>query len=261
MQGSAARAFVPERFALSPLSDDTPLLSDAAALRAAAVLRGYLFFRQLVSAAALGPVRAFVRAFGAAAGWVHADDANPPWVEAVPGVQLAGRGFDDPAWIRLQQDLNRLPAFHALGEDPRVLEVLGAVYGEPARGATTHLCWIKLPGSPQHTTLPHQDRYYVPACEDLWTAWYPLVPTPFALGPLAVIAGSHRSGLWHHTHALAGIDVPDGSAWDSSEVLPGDVLLFGGLTVHAGWANVSADRVRVSADVRFRRASSPPGVL
>lgn len=253
--------FVPERFAVAPLVDDTALLDDAAALREAAELRGYLFFRQLVRPATLAPIRAFVRAFGVAEGWFHADDTEPAWIDAVPGRQLAGRGFDDPAWVRLQQAINARAAFHALGEEPRVLEVLGAVYGEPARGATTHLCWIKLPGSPQHTTLPHQDLFYVPACDDLWTAWYPLVPTPFALGPLAVIAGSHRSGLWHHTHALAGIDVPDGTAWHSSEVVPGDVLLFGGLTVHAGWANVSPDRVRVSADVRFRRASSPPGTL
>lgn len=248
---------LPQNFRVVPLQDATDLLARPAALRARAEAEGYLFFPRLVSPERLDALRLEIRRLCGPFGWFREQPDNPAFVQAMPGARLSGRGFDDPDWVRLQREVNQTEAFAALAREPTVLNVLAAVYGEPALGSDMNLCWVKLPGSPEHTTLPHQDLFYLPGCPELWTAWFPIVDNPFDLGPLAVIPGSHRQGRWHHETPWSGIEVPAEVTWASSEVVPGDVLLFGAGTVHAGWSNVTEGRVRVSADVRFRPVSSP----
>lgn len=256
--GRTAMLFTPENHVVQPLEDATPLLGDSEALQAAAAERGYLFLPGLVPPDLLARLRARVRAICASFGWFldEPDDAVQPIVRGAPGVALAGRGFDDPRFVALQQRLNATDELRALGEVAEILRVLSIVLGEPAAAALSHFCWVKMPGSPQHTTLPHQDAFYVPQIPDLWTAWFPVVDTPTEVGPLGVVPGSHKQGLWPHESALAGIKVARDVVWASNAVVAGDVLLFGALTIHGAWANVSPDRVRVSADVRFLRASS-----
>jgi ectoine hydroxylase-related dioxygenase (phytanoyl-CoA dioxygenase family) len=248
--------FRPEDHHVVPLRDSTELLLESERLREQANQDGYLYLPGLVPRAPVDRVRALARGLCERFGWVVAEPDNPPSVHAVPGARLSGRGFDDPRFVELQQTINQTDEFCALGRQTEVLRILGIVYGEPARGCITNILWVKLPGSPEHTTLPHQDIHYVPQWTDLWTAWYPLVDTPFDLGPLGVVPGSNRLGCWEHESRERGIVTPPGLVWASSEVHPGDVLLFSSHTVHAAWSNISAQGVRFSADVRFLKASS-----
>lgn len=240
---------------VGPLEESSHLLGDLEAIRLAAAEQGYLHFRQFFPDSLIAPVRAFTREAGSDFGWVEADDDNPPVMRAVPGARLSGRGWDDPDWVRFQGAFSSHPDFLALAEAPLVMEVLDAVMGEPAWPATTNFCWIKLPGSPEHTTRPHQDEWYVPQCASMWTLWAPLVDTPFEVGPLGVVPGSHRGGVQEHISAFAGLEVAPDVRWASREVKAGDVIFFAARTIHCAWSNLSTTLARVSADIRYEPRS------
>ncbi len=250
------RMLLPEHRCLAPFDDSSSLLDEPAKLLATAQEQGYLYFPCLIPEALIAPVRALARDAFTRNGWVRADSTNPPIMTAVPEARLEGRGWDDPRWVEFQHYFSRHPDFLAVAESDRIMHVLNAILTEPAWLAETNFCWLKLPGSPEHTTLPHQDLWYVPLCERMWTAWLPLVDTPFEVGPLGVVAGSHHRGLWHHQNAFSGIAVPDDVEWRSSEVRAGDVVFFGALTIHCAWSNVSDRKARVSADVRYEPRST-----
>jgi len=241
---------------VEPFVDASPSRGDPLALRRLACDLGYVFLPGLISVEAVASVRAFVRARALANGWVEPADGNPPSLRARRGARLEGRGWDDPRWVELQRLLRLEETFHALAGWPPLTQILDALCGEPARLATTNYCWLKLPGSPEQTTRPHQDCYYLPDHPHLWTAWLPLVETPFDVGPLAVAPGSHREGDWRHVDRWTGIDMPAGTCWHSQEVGPGDLVLFGARTIHCAWSNVSPSLVRASFDLRYEPLSA-----
>jgi ectoine hydroxylase-related dioxygenase (phytanoyl-CoA dioxygenase family) len=231
------------------------LLGDSDALRAAAANQGYLHFRKFLPDSLLAPVRAFTRDAFARLGWVQPDGNNPPAMQAIPDARLSGRGWDDPNWVRFQTTFSTHPDLLALAEAPCVMEVLEAIMGEPAWPATINFCWIKLPGSPEHTTLPHQDEWYLPCCGSMWTMWLPLVDTPFEVGPLGIVPGSNNRGVAEHRTAFSGLPVEAEVAWASGAVKAGDVIFFAARTIHCAWSNVSATLARVSADIRYEPRS------
>ncbi|MFC1640322.1 phytanoyl-CoA dioxygenase family protein [Gemmatimonadota bacterium] len=246
---------LPENYRVTPFEDASSLLDEPAALRNAANDAGYLHFRGLLSESLLAPVRRFVRRTFAALGWVCGNPENPPFMEAIPGAKLSGRGWDDQRWVEFQHHFSRHRDLLALAEAPFLMAILDAVMGESAWLASTNFCWIKLPGSPEHTTLPHQDEWYLPQCGRMWTMWVPLVDTPFEVGPLSVVPGSHRGGVLEQENAFTGIQGGSEVEWVSCDVLAGDVVFFAARTVHCAWSNVSPTLARVSADIRYEPRS------
>jgi len=246
---------LPQDSEVRPFEDATGLLDDPEGLRRRAGDQGFLFFNGLLPHELVNPVRRLARETFEARGWVLPASGNPPFMDAVPGARLDGRGWDDPGWLDFQYRWSRHRDFLALAEDPRIMGVLEILFGEPAWLATVNFCWLKLPGSPEQTTLPHQDLWYLPESPRLWTVWVPLVDTPFEVGPLGCVPGSHRQGLWHHRGRFEGIEPTSELSWASSEVAPGDVVFFESLTVHCAWSNVSPLKARVSADIRYEPRS------
>jgi len=244
-----------------PLRDATDALRDPERLRALAASDGYLFLPGLLPRAAVALVRAFVRRRADALGWIAREAGDPPVWTATPGARLDGRGWDDPRWIALQREVSTHPAFRALAEDTHLMDVLATLLGEPAALATANHCWLKLPGSPEHTTRPHRDAFYLPTCPRMWTVWMPLTETPSDVGPLGVVPGSHRSGEWPQRDAMAGIDVPRHVTWATGDVHPCDVVAFGAETIHCAWANTSPTQVRVSLDVRYEPRAIEGSIL
>lgn len=232
------------------------MLDTPGGLRLAAAEQGYLYFKEFLPQALLAPVREFTRGAFGELGWVEADPENQPVMRAISGAKLSGRGWDDRNWIEFQQRFSSDPSLLALAESPKVLAVLEAIVGEPAWLATVNFCWIKLPGSPEQTTLPHQDEWYLPGCPTMWTMWFPLVDTPFEVGPLGVVPGSNRRGVVEHGSAFSGLKVDPDVAWDSSEVRVGDVVFFSARTIHCAWSNVSDQWARISADIRYEPRST-----
>jgi ectoine hydroxylase-related dioxygenase (phytanoyl-CoA dioxygenase family) len=257
---------LPEDFAIQPFEDSTGLLEDPVTLRARAADQGFLFFESLLPASLVDPFRQLARGAFETNGWVRQEAGNPPSMKAVPGAALEGRGWDDPRWLDFQYRLSVHTDFLTLAEDRKIMDVLEILLGEPAWLAAVNFCWLKLPGSPEQTTLPHQDQWYLPDCPRMWTVWVPLVDTPFDVGPLGCVPGSRHQGLWDHAGQFQGIRVSSDVRWASSEVHAGDVVFFDALTVHCAWSNVSASHARVSADIRYEPRSvgdasilRPPG--
>ena len=90
--------------------------------------------------------------------------------------------------------------------------------------------------------------------------WLPLGDCPAEMGGLAIARGSHRDGVRDFTvsngaGAMEVIDPLEGS-WVAGPLEAGDVLIFHSLTVHKGLPN-RTDRLRISLDNRYQRASEP----
>jgi hypothetical protein len=251
---------LPEYYPIVPFEDATGLLDQPDLLRAQAEALGYLYFAGFIPSQRMAEVRALVSGLSAGYGWTELDPGNPPFQQVRPGAEFAGYGWDDPRFVRLQTQVCTHPAFRSLVQDESILRILEIVYGEAAAVATMNQCWIKLPGDPERTTLPHQDTYYLPSCPRMWSVWFPLVDTPLEVGPLAVIPGSHRKA-WYHQGSLRGIDVPKDVVWATGPVRPGDVVAYGAATVHCAWSNVSQNNVRVALDVRYEPLAMANSIL
>ena len=123
------------------------------------------------------------------------------------------------------------PSFTAVRVAPTALAVLTAILGAPPESDAGDLCRIVSSDDPDHTTVAHQDRFYLPAGPPRWSMWVPLTVCPLALGPLAVLPGSHERGLLPHAGDAAwrrGVDVDDDPDWAASNLEPGDAILFAG---------------------------------
>ena len=250
----------PEHYRLTPYEDATSLLEEPELLRARAEESGYLYFADLIPAYRIDPVRAFESGLSAEYGWTNPNPENRPFQNVRQGACFDGHGWDDPRFIQLQRQVCTHPEFRGLVLDERIMRVLEIVYGEAAAVATMNQCWVKLPGDPEHTTLPHQDTFYLPACPQMWSVWIPLVDTPLEVGPLAVVPGSHKQ-IWRHTDHLHGIDVPRDVVWATGPVHPGDIVAYGAATVHCVWSNVSKSNVRVALDVRYEPMMTSGSIL
>jgi ectoine hydroxylase-related dioxygenase (phytanoyl-CoA dioxygenase family) len=103
-------------------------------------------------------------------------------------------------------------------------------------------------------TQPHQDAHYVRMMGDFWTAWAPLGDCPRSLGGLALLAGSHRDGLYDHSGVGivdGGVEVAGDRVWSTTDYRCGDAVVFQCHTLHRSLPNRSGDRLRLSADYRY----------
>lgn len=232
--------------------------ADRSARREQALRDGYLYCPGLVSAAELAPLRALVDAQLVERRWV-APGAEPLVGATDPALRL-GR-WDDARWIGFLANILPSEPYRAVAALPAILEVLTEILGAPPELHVGDVCRLVSPGDPALTTPPHQDAAYLRDAERVWTAWLSLVPCPLALGPLAMWPGSHAAGLREHAAVVAGggvvgTPVPAGTVWAANDLALGDVLLFSSLTVHRALDNVTADRLRVSVDYRYRPRTS-----
>lgn len=236
-----------------PLRDASQVLGNPAALRDLAAADGYLFVRNLVPRAVARMLRAELLAQCAHRGWLH---EHAPVARGIARADAAQRATPE-ALAALQADVQIRPAFGALRTDPGLLALLGSVLDAPPVAGCGDVCRLAFPNAPERATPAHQDHFYTRGATDMWTAWIPLGDCPPALGGLAVIPGSHAGGLLPHVlgegHARS-IAVNDDSPWACASYRCGDVLLFNALTVHRARPNVTPDRIRVSADYRYRPA-------
>jgi len=121
------------------------------------------------------------------------------------------------------------------------------------------------------------------------TCWVPYGDISFELGGLMVLEGSHKrmdllenyahrdvdgfcenkpaqvkkakEGGWTFTGTLShnppAVANKFGCRWLTTEFEAGDFITFGMFTVHASLDNRSENRLRISSDSRYQRASEP----
>ena len=110
---------LPEHYPTVPFFDASAAAGDPARIRSIADELGYLYLRNWIPVPRVEAVRAFVRSFAVARGWIEPAEGNPPVLLARKGAGLAGRGWDDPAWIELQQRLVGAPGSRRLSNAAR----------------------------------------------------------------------------------------------------------------------------------------------
>lgn len=157
-------------------------------------------------------------------------------------------GTDDPALVELQQAVAMLPEFDAIRKHPAILEMLRRLFGTNVETKRGDVLRAVAPGEP--ATPPHQDQFFMQDARRVCTVWIPLSECPLRLGPLAVLAGSHRDGIRSHVaNQLADSD--PSLWWSTASMAQGDVLAFDGCTIHRACPNLTRDRTRFSVDFRY----------
>lgn len=217
---------------------------------------GYLFFRELLPVRDVLDLRDVVLRTAERLGWL---DPSAPLASATPVRDLKMGAYDDPRWIELLRDVVVDETFHRLRTHPLVLRAVSPAL-EGARPVSEHgdICRVVSDSDPERTTRAHQDRFYIKGEGLLATAWLPLGMCPRELGPLAILPRSHHDGLRPHLGegmGRQGCAFDDDATWHASDLECGDVLVFGGLTVHGALPNRTPRKLRLSVDYRFRPAT------
>jgi hypothetical protein len=169
----------------------------------------------------------------------------------------------------------------------RLVEFYEKLYGEPIRHYD--FTWLRAIG-PGKGTNPHCDLPYMGrGTHQHMTCWLPYGDISFELGGLMVLEGSHRrmdllehyvyrdvdaycenkpadatkaqAGKWSFSGTLSHnppvLRNKFGGRWLTTEFQAGDFLTFGMFLVHASLDNRTENRLRLSSDSRYQRASEP----
>ena len=246
------------------LIDSAPFVNDPEVLRSRAAEHGYLALRGIPGPEAVAPLRTLIQEVAESLGLLRRGRVGRAAPLVRPGAALTGTGYDDQRWLALQERVVADPLFAAVGDRAELLIVLEAVIGGPVLTRRGDICRVALPRAPHLTTRPHQDHWYTGGSTKLWTVWIPLTETPLELGPLAVLPGSHVSGLLPHAGqdaGLQGVRVIDAEQFAAAPLAAGDAILFNCLTVHCALPNVTRNRVRLSVDYRYQPANEPIDVM
>ncbi|MCA1596517.1 MAG: phytanoyl-CoA dioxygenase family protein, partial [Chloroflexi bacterium] len=211
------------------------LLNSPAELRQRAAEEGYLFFRGLVEVGAILEVRRDILELCATAGWLA------PGTDPMDGIARleAACVEPQPPFMAVYNQVMKLESFHALAQQPAIIEMLEALFGERVLAHPRNIARIIFPQVVEFTTPSHQDYIHIQGTPETWTAWFPLGDCPRELGSLAVLAGSHRDGIYptHPAAGAGGLGVETESLpfnWVASDFQCGDILLFQSHTVHRG---------------------------
>jgi hypothetical protein len=233
-------------FSLTPLHDSAALRDRPGDLRSCADRDGYLFLRGLVDTTSVEALAAVLLEQCREKGFADGSRARP---------DLRPIACDDPDFVALQCVVQSSPEFIAVGDAPELLAVLESIFTREVKTRRGDLCRIAVPGHPDAATPAHQDHVYVGGSRNVWTVWLPLTDCPLALGPLAVLPGSHRGGV--RPYETDGIVLSGDETWSTGDMRAGDALFFSCLTLHRSAPNLTGDRLRLSVDYRFEPGSEP----
>ena len=249
---------------LGTLREANELLPDIDALRARMEEDGYLLIRGLHNPKKVQAVRDLM--FDKLAENDQIDLDSPLEM----GVVKAGaRG----SFLGGSKALTRNEAFLGLVESP---EIMG-FFARFLKGdiLTFDFKWLRVVG-PGDNTGAHYDIVYMGrGAQNLYTCWTPITEAKYDMGPLVILAGSHRGEGFEKVRETYGkMDVDRdkvqgsfsnnpyelvdkfGGKWLTSEFEMGDVLIFGMHTMH-GSLNNSSGRYRISCDTRYQRSEEP----
>ena len=182
---------------------------------------------------------------------------------------------------------NNNPAVQNLLYAGRLPNFYRAFYGEEI--SHYDFTWLRAIG-PGKGTNPHCDLPYMGrGTHRHMTCWLPYGDISFELGGLMVLEGSHqrmdllekyvyrdvdtycenkpqqadaaKAGKWAFTGTLSHnppmVRDKFGGRWLTAEFQPGDFITFGMFLVHASLDNRTTNRLRISSDSRYQRASEP----
>jgi hypothetical protein len=237
------------------------ILGDRTALNAAFERDGYWYFENILDADAVAALRQVYVDELVGLGVIDADDPtyayNGAPLDQLPNNPVSGvlEGmFRRAPW----REFVSVPAIHdqiraILGDDPAWMPILGYRVAKP-----------KADPLAERLEFVHQDGFFNPGIPFL-NCWIPLVEIDEAVGGIAVAEGYHRFPKLHEKgeppkYLMPRAAIPR-SAWRRADFKPGDLLVLHLDTPHSGITNVSADRFRMSLDLRMLPASGPVPII
>lgn len=255
-----------DRNSLSTFDDSTDLLDQPDELRAKAARDGYLFFRGLLDPKPVLKLREL------AIETIDRHGLRPPDVDQMSGKLDLHRlnalpdelmRVDIGVTEQIYFELQKLPDLHRLPHHPSLISLFRTLFGEEVFVHPRHIMRAMTPHPATGATPAHQDYPLIQGSRDTWTCWFPVGDCPRALGPLAVLRGSHvngylpvgtgdRDGHWTDWGAQLCEQETD---WVSADFTVGDVLAFPCFSVHRSLRAMIRDEIRISMDVRYQRAS------
>lgn len=242
---------------MNPFVTSNDFQHDTEAIRQRADRDGYVFLKQVINPAAILDARRDISALLQREGWI---DAGTDPDEAITSFTPQHSGM--PEFSRVYDLVQRLESFHTLAHDPAIWDLTERLLGSDVLLQPSNIARFIFPTELEYTTPAHQDFVHIQGTPDVWTAWLPLGDCPHTLGGLSVLTGSHKFGVLPVSRAkgagglLTHFGEIDGE-WVSSPFELGDILFFHSHTVHKGLPNRSGDRMRLSVDYRYQRASDP----
>ncbi len=242
---------------MKPFVVSNDIRDDSAALRQRADRDGYLFLQDLANKEAILEARRDIASILNGVGWLEVGTDPGEAITRHPAV-LAGTPDFTPVYDTIQC----LESFHSLAHDTAIWSLLQRLLGPDMVLQPSNIARVIFPSGLEHTTPAHQDFVHIQGTEDVWTAWLSLGDCPASLGGLSILTGSHKKGVLPVSKSLGAGGLRAhferiGGEWVSSPFTLGDVLFFHSLTVHRGLPNRSGNRIRLSVDYRYQRASDP----
>lgn len=262
------------------LRDSADAADDVAELRRRFAADGYLYMRGYLDRDEVLTARASLTDRLAAAGVL--DESQPP----IEGVCKPGAGY-----VFKPEITNGNAAVQNLLYGERLTGFYRKFYGEDIRHYD--FTWLRAIG-PGKGTNPHCDLPYMGrGTHGHMTCWVPYGDISFELGGLMVLERSHQrmdllqnyvyrdvdsycenkpkevenahtgaNGFgWTFTGTLSHhppiLREKFGGRWLTAEYRAGDFITFGMFLVHASLDNRTANRLRISSDSRYQRASEP----
>lgn len=239
---------------VTPLTDSTSLIGDAAALRQRYEDDGVLYLRGVMDPELIAWAREKYRGALADEGLIDPAVEAPVWTGKVTKTWRPCDALGTTVW-------------HEVVKQPRLNAIMRDIFdAEPV--------WI--PIAAHRSGFPtgpvkegqdlfsgrHQDGFYNEGM--LFTiCWMPIRDVDMGNGSFAVAPGTHKRGILHDT-SVEGNAIPPGTipedAWRSADFRVGDVLIFNYLTAHTALPNPS-DEIRLSLDVRAIPAWAPQPVI
>lgn len=245
---------LPKHIELAELKTANHLLNDRAGLDSAWQKDGYWFFKGVIDTDALTDIREHIISYLKEQGLIDA---------GVDGNCYNGSGFENKGLtvdhltrllhfnrIDLDKKFTQHPAVHAF-----IKNLLG---DEPFWLPQTDFRAVPPMSDPDKSrlTYPHQDGFYTPGI-DMKTCWLPLDSIDPEVGGCAWLEGRHNGPVLHDpdnapTYFIR--EVP-ASGWKTSSFEPGDIVIFHKHLPHSGLTNITADRFRLSFDIRVVAAA------
>ena len=239
---------------VAPLTDSTPLIGNAEAIRRRYEEDGVLFFRGVMDPALLGWAQEKYREALVGEGLIDPALEAPKWTGKVTKTWRPCDAIGTTVW----HEVVKQPALNAIMRDVFDADPVWIPIAAHRSGMPTG------PVGPDQDIFAgrHQDGFYNEGM--LFTiCWMPIRDVQMDRGSFAVAPGTHKRGSLHDT-AVKGNAIPRDaiadSAWRSANFKVGDVLVFNYLTAHTGLPNPS-DEIRMSLDVRAIPAWAPQPVI
>jgi hypothetical protein len=252
-------------------------LDDFAELRRRLETNGYLYIPGFLDRDLIMAARASV------CERLAADGLLDPAFPAIEGIARSGATSNFNA-----APARKNPAIQRVVYGPELLGFYAGLFGEPVRHFD--YTWFRALSRGQGST-PHCDLVYMGrGTRQLLTCWIPYGDTPLEMGGVMLLEGSHRqsdrirnylevdvdaycenrpkevervvtNGGWSHPGFLsknpATLRARLGGRWlTAPSWRAGDFITFGMTLVHGGLDN-QTDRLRLSSDTRYQRASQP----